>query len=101
MTAVAVTRLAVAARQVHAPGHLWPRVSFCTPPARVVEQRPRRLAHGVAALALDPASGLRQRGSSPTLGHATVVVDHFHANALANAGVSKGSRGWLNYMRLN
>jgi len=41
---------------------------------------------GVAAVALDPHRGYAN-GLLARLGHATVVIDHFHAVALANAAI--------------
>jgi transposase len=56
-----------------------------------LHSRPRDWLAQVATVALDPRRGVRQRPGSP-LGHATVVVDHFHAIRLANAAVDQTRR---------
>jgi transposase len=48
--------------------------------------RPLEWLGGVAAVALDPHRGYAN-GLLAHLGHATAVVDHFHAVALANAAI--------------
>ena len=51
-----------------------------------LEAQPATWLEGVAAVALDPHRGYAN-GLLAHLGHATVVVDHFHAVALANAAI--------------
>jgi transposase len=53
--------------------------------------RPRDWLAGVATVALDPWRGYASALVAP-LGHATVVVDHFHAIRLANAVVDQVRR---------
>ena len=49
-------------------------------------QRPLEWLRAVGAVALDPHRGYAN-GLLESLGHATAVVDHFHAVALANAAI--------------
>lgn len=51
-----------------------------------LDEQPEVWLEGVRAVALDPHRGYAN-GLLAHLGHATVVVDHFHAVALANAAV--------------
>ncbi len=51
-----------------------------------LDQRPLGWLEGVEAVAIDPHRGYAN-GLLAHLGHATVVVDHFHAIALANAAI--------------
>jgi transposase len=53
--------------------------------------RPRAWLAQVATVALDPWRGYANALITP-LGHATVVVDHFHAIRLANAAVDQARR---------
>jgi transposase len=53
--------------------------------------RPRAWLAQVATVALDPWRGYASALITP-LGHATVVVDHFHAIRLANAAVDQARR---------
>ena len=53
--------------------------------------RPRGWLAGIATVALDPWRGYA-RALVASLGHATVVVDHFHAIKLANAVVDQVRR---------
>jgi transposase len=53
--------------------------------------RPRSWLAGVGTVALDPWRGYASALVAP-LGHATVVVDHFHAIRLANAAVDQVRR---------
>jgi transposase len=53
--------------------------------------RPRDWLAGVATVALDPWRGYASALLAP-LGHATVVVDHFHAIRLANTVVDQVRR---------
>jgi transposase len=54
--------------------------------------RPRPWLAGVATVALDPWRGYASALVAP-LGHATVVVDHFHAIKLANTVVDQAAGG--------
>ena len=51
-----------------------------------LDERPLGWLEAVAAVAIDPHRGYAN-GLLAHLGHATVVVDHFHAIALANAAI--------------
>jgi transposase len=56
-----------------------------------LQARPRAWLAQVATVALDPWRGYASALVAP-LGHATVVVDHFHAIRLANAAVDQARR---------